>query len=220
MHGRVDNLSPAYDVRMKHYRLKSLREPANLHFLQDDITDKAIPERLDASVPAVEAVINLAAVAGVRAVMKTLELPVHQHARCAEYAGILRARRRESSSWHPPAACTETKARLSMPKALPATIRSRRMPPARRARRLLRMPITTCTGWMCPCCATSRFTACRAAGYGHVPLRCGSRKGAPGVRDWRRRAVARLHIRGRHCADDAGALGPSGTTSSTWAGTR
>lgn len=66
----LDNLSPAYDVRMKHYRLKSLRELANFHFLQDDITDKAILERLDASVPAVEAVINLAAVAGVRASMK------------------------------------------------------------------------------------------------------------------------------------------------------
>jgi hypothetical protein len=44
---------------MKHYRLKSLRELANFHFLQDDITDKAILERLDASLPAVEAVINL-----------------------------------------------------------------------------------------------------------------------------------------------------------------
>ena len=66
----LDNLSPAYDVRMKRYRLKGLREQANFHFLQDDITDKAILERLDASIPPVEAVINLAAVAGVRASMK------------------------------------------------------------------------------------------------------------------------------------------------------
>ncbi len=66
----LDNLSPAYDVRMKHYRLNGLQDKPNFHFLQDDITDKAILERLDASVPAVEAVINLAAVAGVRASMK------------------------------------------------------------------------------------------------------------------------------------------------------
>ena len=55
---------------MKRYRLKGLLENANFHFLQDDITDKAILERLDASIPPVEAVINLAAVAGVRASMK------------------------------------------------------------------------------------------------------------------------------------------------------
>ncbi len=66
----LDNLSPAYDLRMKHYRLKSLQEKPNFHFIQDDITDKAILERLDAAVPQVDALINLAAVAGVRASMK------------------------------------------------------------------------------------------------------------------------------------------------------
>lgn len=66
----LDNLSPAYDVRMKHYRLKALREHAGFHFVQDDITDKAILERLEAFVPRVDALINLAAVAGVRASMK------------------------------------------------------------------------------------------------------------------------------------------------------
>ncbi len=66
----LDNLSPAYDVRMKHYRLNGLQDKPNFHFLQDDITDKAILERLDASVPQVDALINLAAVAGVRASMK------------------------------------------------------------------------------------------------------------------------------------------------------
>jgi len=66
----LDNLSPAYDLRMKHYRLKSLQEKPNFHFIQDDITDKAVLERLDAAVPQVDALINLAAVAGVRASMK------------------------------------------------------------------------------------------------------------------------------------------------------
>ncbi len=66
----LDNLSPAYDLRMKHYRLKSLQEKPNFHFIQDDITDKAVLERLDACMPPVDALINLAAVAGVRASMK------------------------------------------------------------------------------------------------------------------------------------------------------
>ncbi|MEN6579730.1 MAG: SDR family NAD(P)-dependent oxidoreductase [Anaerolineaceae bacterium] len=63
----VDNLSPAYDVRMKQYRLKRLLEAPGFHFLQDDISDKEVIGRLAESVPPVQALINLAAVAGVRA---------------------------------------------------------------------------------------------------------------------------------------------------------
>ncbi len=63
----VDNLSPAYDPRMKQYRLKLLQEQKQFHWLQQDITERAIIQQLTNEVPPVEAVINLAAIAGVRA---------------------------------------------------------------------------------------------------------------------------------------------------------
>ena len=66
----VDNLSPAYDVRMKEYRLARLQQNPDFHFLRKDITDKALIAQLQAELPPVEAVINLAAIAGVRASTK------------------------------------------------------------------------------------------------------------------------------------------------------
>lgn len=66
----LDNLNQTYDVRMKQYRLKRLLEAPSFHFLQDDISDKSVLERLADSVPQLEAVINLAAIAGVRASTK------------------------------------------------------------------------------------------------------------------------------------------------------
>ena len=59
----VDNLNDAYDVRMKEYRLHKLQALPGFTFQKLDISDRGSVERL----PAFEAVINLAARAGVRA---------------------------------------------------------------------------------------------------------------------------------------------------------
>jgi nucleoside-diphosphate-sugar epimerase len=67
----VDNLNNAYDVRLKHYRLKRLQAEPNFHFYQLDISDRAILqiEQLASNrkqIPPFTAIINLAARAGVR----------------------------------------------------------------------------------------------------------------------------------------------------------
>jgi nucleoside-diphosphate-sugar epimerase len=63
----VDNMNDAYDVRMKEYRLKQLRENPKFRFQRLDISDRMIFSK---SSPlrqhAYDAVINLAARAGVR----------------------------------------------------------------------------------------------------------------------------------------------------------
>jgi len=59
----VDNLNDAYDVRMKEYRLRQLQLLPAFSFLRRDISDRAAVE----SLPAFDAVVNLAARAGVRA---------------------------------------------------------------------------------------------------------------------------------------------------------
>ncbi len=59
----VDNLNDAYDVRMKEYRLKKLQSLPAFTFQKIDISDREAVEAL----PEFEAVINLAARAGVRA---------------------------------------------------------------------------------------------------------------------------------------------------------
>lgn len=68
----VDNMNDAYDVRMKHWRLKRLNQQANFRFAELDISQHAIlvsaaqkdlAERGQASY---DAIINLAARAGVR----------------------------------------------------------------------------------------------------------------------------------------------------------
>jgi nucleoside-diphosphate-sugar epimerase len=62
----VDNLSAAYDVRMKEHRLEKLLPHPAFTFLKADITDRAIIDQLTQAVPHAQAVINLAAMAGVR----------------------------------------------------------------------------------------------------------------------------------------------------------
>lgn len=59
----VDNLNDAYDVRMKEYRLRKLQRLSGFAFHKLDISRCAVLEKL----PAFDAVINLAARAGVRA---------------------------------------------------------------------------------------------------------------------------------------------------------
>ena len=61
----VDNLNDAYDVRMKEYRLKNLQMLKGFEFIRDDISQRVILDRLAGR--RFDAVINLAAWAGVRA---------------------------------------------------------------------------------------------------------------------------------------------------------
>jgi UDP-glucuronate 4-epimerase len=59
----VDNLNNAYDVRMKEYRLQKLKALPGFMFQKLDISDRASV----AALPAFDAIVNLAARAGVRA---------------------------------------------------------------------------------------------------------------------------------------------------------
>ena len=62
----IDNMNDAYDVKMKEYRLEKLRSLAGFSFREMDISDKEAVAGLADSGP-FDAVINLAARAGVRA---------------------------------------------------------------------------------------------------------------------------------------------------------
>ena len=64
----VDNLNDAYDVRVKEYRLKNLQMLNGFEFVRDDISQRVILDRLAGR--RFDAVINLAAWAGVRASVK------------------------------------------------------------------------------------------------------------------------------------------------------
>ncbi|MCA1845977.1 MAG: SDR family NAD(P)-dependent oxidoreductase, partial [Actinobacteria bacterium] len=62
----VDNLSDAYDVRLKHWRLDRLQSEAGFDFRYLDITDRAGVNALFAEAGPFDAVVHLAARAGVR----------------------------------------------------------------------------------------------------------------------------------------------------------
>ncbi len=64
----VDNMNDAYDVRVKEYRLKNLQMLNGFEFVRDDISQRVILDRLAGR--RFDAVINLAAWAGVRASVK------------------------------------------------------------------------------------------------------------------------------------------------------
>jgi len=67
----VDNLNHAYDVRMKEYRLKRLQERPGFTFYRSDISDTAaVLSQPEVYQQAYQAVINLAARAGVRQSME------------------------------------------------------------------------------------------------------------------------------------------------------
>lgn len=62
----LDNINDAYDPQLKHWRLAQIRDLPGFTFHQLDISDREGLESLVASSPAFDAVINLAARAGVR----------------------------------------------------------------------------------------------------------------------------------------------------------
>lgn len=63
----IDNLNDAYDVRLKHWRLKRLQPQAGFRFYHNDLSDRSALERVSTENPGIEAIINMAARAGVRA---------------------------------------------------------------------------------------------------------------------------------------------------------
>lgn len=63
----VDNMNDAYDVRMKEYRLRRLQQMPGFTFYKADIAEKSIIETVTRSGVRFDAVLNLAARAGVRA---------------------------------------------------------------------------------------------------------------------------------------------------------
>ncbi len=63
----IDNLNDAYDVRLKHYRLRRLQELPGFKFYHDDICRRPSIDQIFVDAGSIDAVINLAARAGVRA---------------------------------------------------------------------------------------------------------------------------------------------------------
>ena len=63
----LDNLNDAYDVRLKNWRLKSLVEQENFTLFQKDVCDMDTLENIQQKSSSFDAIINLAARAGVRA---------------------------------------------------------------------------------------------------------------------------------------------------------
>jgi len=62
----IDNLDPAYDIRLKEWRLKRLSPHKNFSFFQEDICNREALEEIFKQQPSPAAIINLAAKAGVR----------------------------------------------------------------------------------------------------------------------------------------------------------
>ena len=63
----IDNLNDAYDVRLKDYRLVRLKQKPGFTFYRGDICDRPLLEKIGTEQRAIDAVIHLAARAGVRA---------------------------------------------------------------------------------------------------------------------------------------------------------
>jgi UDP-glucuronate 4-epimerase len=62
----IDNFDPVYDVRIKEWRLRRINQYPNFSFYKESICDRQSLERIFSAHPDIEAVINLAAKAGVR----------------------------------------------------------------------------------------------------------------------------------------------------------
>ncbi|MHB8806424.1 MAG: GDP-mannose 4,6-dehydratase [Anaerolineaceae bacterium] len=62
----IDNFDPVYDLRLKEWRLKRLQAFPQFTFHREDICDYATLQKIFSNNPQVDAIINLAAKAGVR----------------------------------------------------------------------------------------------------------------------------------------------------------
>src|SRR3990170_2129679 len=63
----IDNLNDAYDVRLKDYRLVRLKQKPGFTFYRGDICDRSLLEKMGTEQGTIDAIIHLAARAGVRA---------------------------------------------------------------------------------------------------------------------------------------------------------
>lgn len=63
----LDSLNDAYDVRLKHFRLKKLQAQDRFAFHKVDIADRSVIQALEDELDPLDGVINMAARAGVRA---------------------------------------------------------------------------------------------------------------------------------------------------------
>lgn len=62
----MDNFDPAYDLRLKDWRLNQLLKYPKFKFYKEDICDRTALEKITRENPSIDAVVNLAAKAGVR----------------------------------------------------------------------------------------------------------------------------------------------------------
>jgi UDP-glucuronate 4-epimerase len=76
----IDNLNDSYDVRLKLWRLEQLQKRSNFKFVQDDICRQGVFSDLSKNHKNIEAVIHLAARAGVRQAVEIPELYLQTNA--------------------------------------------------------------------------------------------------------------------------------------------
>jgi nucleoside-diphosphate-sugar epimerase len=76
----IDNLNDSYDVRLKHWRLEQLSKLAGFTFLQEDICRTSLFTEIARDFPGIEAVIHLAARAGVRQAVEHPEIYLQTNA--------------------------------------------------------------------------------------------------------------------------------------------
>ncbi len=196
----IDSLNDAYDPRLKHFRLKSLQGREGFTFLQGDITDRAFVDKTFADACPIDAVINLAARAGVRQSVEnpwayvdtnttgTLEpaRSLSQRRRQEIPAGLdlqpLRQRQRsplQRRRQHQQAAVALRRVEESRRGAL-----LHLSPPVRHRRHGLSL--------------LHRLRPVRPPGHEHLPLHPMDQRRAACVDLRRRPAIARLHLRRRH----------------------
>lgn len=147
----VDNLNDAYDVRLKHWRLEQIRGHKNLEFHQIDICDRKALESLFAksgsAQPPFDAVVNLAARAGVR---QSVENPwVYVDTNLTGTLNLLEMCRQHgvrSSSLHRRRVCTALTTLGRSGKMPTRTSRSRRTLPQRKRPKRCATRTIICTG--------------------------------------------------------------------------
>jgi len=76
----IDNLNDSYDVRLKYWRLEQLTPRAGFTLLKDDITRPELFSEIAANYPKIQAVIHLAARAGVRQAAEIPEIYLQTNA--------------------------------------------------------------------------------------------------------------------------------------------
>ncbi len=197
----VDNLNDAYDLRLKHYRLDRLQKASNFHFRKDDISDRAkIDEWMDWLPEDVAGVINLAARAGVRT---SLTDPwVYLDTNTLGTLNLLELCRRKGIKKFVLASTSSLYAEVSEPPFSETDDTDHPLQPYAASKKgaeslahayhhLYDIDVTVPALF-------HRVRPCWTPGHGHVPfLPVDCRRQTSG-HQWRREAVARLHLPGRY----------------------